>query len=271
MRSTCRRTGRTNSSISTTMALASLASLMMSASIDCASAESGTWRRRSPAMTSMPASGFFNSCAMPRRHLSERGEAIAQALALFELFDLRQVLEEQDGANRVPVVVLDLRQGVADHAFRVPQTQLGAVGQRRHLEGCREDANDLGPLAQHVAEGPSHILRLSRQRKNPVRLVVHQCQRAVAADGDHAVSHARDDVTEEAIVGQRTASCPRARGRRARRRATAGAHTWASGHGRDGSQRRQNGQTMCLLEPGCRRTKVTQNQSVNSAATRPGL
>ena len=65
VRSTCRRTGRTNSSISTTMALASFASLRMSASSDCASFESGTWRRSSPAITSMPASGFFSSCAMP--------------------------------------------------------------------------------------------------------------------------------------------------------------------------------------------------------------
>ena len=37
----------------------------MSASSDCASGESGTWRRSRPAITSMPASGFFSSCAMP--------------------------------------------------------------------------------------------------------------------------------------------------------------------------------------------------------------
>ena len=63
-RSTCRRIGRTNSSTSSTMALAILASLMMSLRMACASAESGSWRLSSPAITSMPASGFLTSCAI---------------------------------------------------------------------------------------------------------------------------------------------------------------------------------------------------------------
>ena len=57
-----------------------------------------------------------------------------------------------------------------------------------------------------------------RQREDPVRLVVHQRERAVAADGDHAVAHAADDVAEEPIV-------------RGQARATAGRR---SGRGRDG-------------------------------------
>ena len=82
------------------MALAIFASLMMSASSDCASGESGTWRRSRPAITSMPASGFFSSCAMPAAISPSDGQPIAQPLALLELLDLRQVLEEQHRADR---------------------------------------------------------------------------------------------------------------------------------------------------------------------------
>ena len=72
-----------------------------------------------------------------RRHLAERGEPVAQALALFELLDARQVLEEERRADVAPARVLDLRQRVADHLAGVLQPQLGAVGQVRQLEGAR--------------------------------------------------------------------------------------------------------------------------------------
>ena len=62
--STCRRIGRTKSSTSMTMALAILASLMMSVSVAWASLWPARRRCSRPAITLMPASGFFTSCAI---------------------------------------------------------------------------------------------------------------------------------------------------------------------------------------------------------------
>ena len=46
--------------------------------------------------------------------------------------------------------------------------------------------------------------------KNAAGLVVHQAERAVPTNGDHAVSHAVDDLAEEAIVGRGRRLAPRA-------------------------------------------------------------
>ena len=75
-----------------------------------------------------------------RRHLAERGQPVAQALALLELLDARQVLEEQRRADVAAARVLDVRQRVADHLAGVLQPQLGAVGQVRQLERPGDDA-----------------------------------------------------------------------------------------------------------------------------------
>ena len=53
------------------------------------------------------------------RHLAERSEPIAESLALLELFDLGQVLEEHHRAERRAGAVLDLRQGVSDDAVEI--------------------------------------------------------------------------------------------------------------------------------------------------------
>ena len=53
-----------------------------------------------------------------RRHLAERGQPVAQALALLELLDAGQVLEEERRADVAPARVLDVRQRVADHLAR---------------------------------------------------------------------------------------------------------------------------------------------------------
>jgi hypothetical protein len=66
----------------------------------------------------MPASGFLNLVRHHRRHLADGGQAIAQALTLFDLLDVRQVLEEQRRADRLAVVVADERQRVADSRCR---------------------------------------------------------------------------------------------------------------------------------------------------------
>ena len=94
-----------------------------------------------------------------RGHLAERREAIAQALALLELFDLRQVLEEQHRADRRPIVALHLRERVADHAVEVLQPRLRAVRQVAQLERAGEDAQDLGPIAQDVGERAADVVR----------------------------------------------------------------------------------------------------------------
>ena len=81
VRSTCSRTGRTNSSISTTIALASFASLMMSASSDCASVESGTWRRSSrPSPRCRRAGSSARArCRRPSRRATPADRAAARA------------------------------------------------------------------------------------------------------------------------------------------------------------------------------------------------
>ena len=78
-----------------------------------------------------------------RRHFPERRQPIAQPLALLELFDARQILEEQRRAGDRRRGVPDLRQRVADHLARALEPQLGAVGQVRQLEGAGDDPADL--------------------------------------------------------------------------------------------------------------------------------
>ena len=97
--STCSRIGRTNSSISTTMALASFASLRMSASSDCASGRVGHLASEQSRHDLDARQRVLQFVRDAGRHFAERGEPIAQALALFHLLDLRQVLEEQHGAD----------------------------------------------------------------------------------------------------------------------------------------------------------------------------
>ena len=69
-----------------------------------------------------------------------------------------------------------------------------------------------GPLLQHVGERPADVAGAARQRKNPVRLVVHQRERAVAVERDDAVAQAADDVPEKRIFGRRRATAGSPRG-----------------------------------------------------------
>ena len=55
------------------------------------------------------------------RHLAHRGEPIPQALALLELLDPREVLEEHGRADHPVVVVPHQRDGVPDDPPRRPQ------------------------------------------------------------------------------------------------------------------------------------------------------
>ena len=210
----------------------------------------------------------------PGRHLAERSQAIAQPLALLELFDSGQVLEEQDRADRRAVIVLHLRERVADHAIEVLQSQLRAIRQMAELERAREDADDLGPLPQHVRERAPDIAGAASQSKDVVRLVVHQGERAVAAERDDAVAHAADDVAEEPIGGRRAwrlhGTPISVNGRRGRARLTA--PTRSVGSLRHVRYRFTHGTAMGkpYARASRRRTsgKTTQNQTVREPVPR---
>jgi hypothetical protein len=153
VRSTWRRIGLTNSSISTTIAFASLASLMMSASSAWALDRLRYLSPQKPGHHLDAGERVLQLVRDPGRHLPERREAIPQPLPLLQLLDLRQVLEEHRRANRSAPIVLDLRQRVPDDAIDILQPQLGAVWQRAELEGAREHPDDVRPRPQHLAEG----------------------------------------------------------------------------------------------------------------------
>ena len=118
--------------------------------------------------------------------------------------------------------VLDLRKRVSDDAVEILQPQLGAVRQVAHLERAREHANDRGTLLQHVGERPADVAGPARQRENPVRLVVHQREGAVAVERDDAVAQAADDVPEKRIFGRRRAMAGAPRGGGPRRTGSPG-------------------------------------------------
>ena len=181
----------------------------MSFSSDCASGESG---HRSLALQQAGHDfdarervfHFVRDCG---RHLAERHQSIAQALALFELFDLRQVLEEQRNAARAAPLVPDVRQRVADHLARRLETQLGAVGQMAQLECAVQDSHHVGMFRQHDGEVPADSPLGALDLENPRRFAVHLGDVAVSRNRQHAIPHAGDEVPEEAI-GLATDGCP---------------------------------------------------------------
>ena len=89
-----------------------------------------------------------------RRHFAERGQPVAQPVALFDLLDARQVLEEQRRAHRAALVVVDVRERVADRAARLAQPHLGAVRQVVGVEGLAgAPAHTSGQSASTSAKG----------------------------------------------------------------------------------------------------------------------
>ena len=99
VRSTCSRTGRTNASTSWTIALAIFASLMMSLTSACASGLSRRLAAQQPGQHLDAGQRVLDLVRHHRRHLADRGQPIAQPLALLDLLDVREVLEEQRGAD----------------------------------------------------------------------------------------------------------------------------------------------------------------------------
>ena len=124
-----------------TMALAIFASLMMSARIGLRVGRVGQLPLEQAGHHLDAGERVLDLVRDRRRHLAERRQPVAQALALFELLDAGQVLEEERRAD----VVAARRRGPATACSRSPcrsclQPQLGAVGQVRQLERAGEDA-----------------------------------------------------------------------------------------------------------------------------------
>ena len=95
-----------------------------------------------------------------RGHLAERRQPIAQPLALLELLDARQVLEEERRAGQPAARVPDLRQRVADDLAGALQPQLGAVRQVRQLERAGDDARDVRLALRTPVNGrPMSVVR----------------------------------------------------------------------------------------------------------------
>ena len=157
VRSTCSRIGRTKSSTSCTMALAILASLMMSVSTACASGASGILRRSSAGHHLDAGERILHLVRDHRRHLADRGEPIAQPLAFLELLDAREVLEEHRRADHLAGVVAHQRQRVADHLVPTASaasrrgSAAGAGRTRRSARGPRRGAS-LSTVGHRLAE-----------------------------------------------------------------------------------------------------------------------
>ena len=116
---------------------------MMSPRIACASWESAQLALENPGHHLDAGERVLHLVGDRRGHFAERGEPVAQPLALFELLDAGQILEEQRRAGDRGPAVADLRQGVANHLAGALQPQFGAVGQVRQLEGAGQDPADV--------------------------------------------------------------------------------------------------------------------------------
>ena len=153
-RSSCSRTGRTKSSISWTMALAIFASLMMSADQRLHLRIVRHLAAQQPGHHFDAGQRILDLVGHRRGHLAERGQPIAQPLALFHLLDVREVLEEErraDGLRR-------RRRGRARACSRSPcrsdfsrsSARLGSVA---ISNAPAEHADDVGVVAEHVGVG----------------------------------------------------------------------------------------------------------------------
>ena len=134
-----------------------------------------------------------------RGHLAERGQSIAQPLALFHLLDVRQVLEEERRAGGLVVLIANERQRVADHLVARLQPELRAVGQRGELEGAVQHTHDFGVTAEDIDERLTEVIEIGGEVENSTRFVVDQHQAAGPIDRQHAVAHIGNHVAKELI------------------------------------------------------------------------
>ena len=85
-------------------------------------------------------------------------EPIAQPLPLLELFDPRQVLEEERRAGHLSVLVMHEAHGVPDDLSGGPQAKLRPVGEVMELEGARQDAHEIVAPVEHFGERPCDVV-----------------------------------------------------------------------------------------------------------------
>ena len=135
-----------------------------------------------------------------RRHLADGGQPIAQALALFHLFDVGQVLEKERRAHRLAVLVAHQRQRVADHRIGGLQAQFRAVGERLQLERAAEDADDVGVLMEDVGIRGADDVVAGLEREQAAGFVVENDEAALAVDGQDAIAHVRHQMAEKCVL-----------------------------------------------------------------------
>ena len=166
------------------MALASLASLMMSASSDCASGDSEHLPPQQAGHHFDAGQRILQLVRDARRHFAERGQPIAQPLAFLLLLDLRQVLEEHHRADRPrrrrpsPATACSRSRGRCPSAA-VPRGWAASSSRRRRTARGRCPA-----VAKDSAERPADVVRLPRQRRKsgtPRRSSAPACRRGGSA------------------------------------------------------------------------------------------
>ena len=135
-----------------------------------------------------------------RGHFAHGGQPIAQALALFHLLDVGEVLEKQRRADGLANFVAHQRQGVADHRVGGLQAELRAVGQRLQLERAAQHANDVGVLMKDVGVPRADDVVARLQREQAPGFVVDDDEAAVAVDRQHPISHVPHHVAEEGVL-----------------------------------------------------------------------
>ena len=196
--STCNRIGRTNSSNSCTMALAS-----------CFVDDVGQHRLRlgrvgglPPQQTghhlNPPRAGFLLRARSPPPFPQPR-QPIAKPLPFFQLLDGARSLKNIDAPITRPESSRTSK-ACTNHLARRPQSHLHAIRQQVQVEHAAQQTYDLGLLPQHLADRPSRYPR--RRRNSKIRyassLIAPACNRRSSAK--HAVPHTGHDVPEEHVV-----------------------------------------------------------------------
>ncbi len=139
----------------------------------------------------------------PGGHLPERGQALAQALALVEPLERLEVAEQERGAARDARPVSHAREREADRARR------GASGAEREL-GPRGGERELGPR-RRLAALESREQELGHQGLRPERLAAGPAQDLFAlGDAEHAARGLVQDAHAAVGVDRRQPRTERA-------------------------------------------------------------
>ena len=139
-----------------------------------------------------------------RRHLTERGEAVLQALLLFLVLDVREVLEEQRGTRGRAVGSRHEREGEPD---RLPvfgaalQVDLRPVREERHRERFAQDRRKLRMLHERVFDRCAADGQGPKLEDRP-RVLVDRDDAAGGVDDENAAAHPLDEATIEVLAGR---------------------------------------------------------------------